>query len=336
MRPGLTLWFCVALVGCGSSDAIVPPPESQLPPSAKIAYIPFFTDASLVVLNTGTHLQRTVSDSTNEAVWSPDASKLAYARVRAAQQGMQTLYVWSEASGESVQLDSTPVTTLCDNHGCYVYLHPFDPAWSPDSREMAYGNGPEILILSADGSSRRMIPLAAGVNASSVAWTPDGRFVSYVDGSTEESARAIVGVPAVGTGSPATLVQTSGSIGEYAWSPDSKRVVVSTGGAISVYQGNALVGSTALGAVLPRWSPDGSRVAFYGTNADPADIYTINANGSDLRRVTYGDAGGSELAWTSDGNMLVFSRSGLFFTGVRGGAVFKLLDDVDIFSITKP
>jgi Tol biopolymer transport system component len=335
MRPGFTLGLCLALVGCGGSDAISPPPDSHLPPSAKIAYT-VSAAASLVVLNTGTHAQRVISDTTNEVVWSPDGSKLAYARVRDGQQGTQTLYAWTEASGQSLQLDATPVTTICDNHGCYVYLHHFAPSWSPDSRELAYAYGTEIRILSADGSSRRVIPLPAGANVQSVTWTPDGRFVTYVDYASAESAKAIVGVAPTGSGSPVTLVQAANTIGEYAWSPDSKRVVVTVDGGISVYQGNALVGSTALGAALPRWSPDGSRVAFYGMNVDPADIYTVDANGSDLRRVTYGDAGGSDLAWTSDGTMLAFDRSGLYFAGVGGGAVFKLLDDVGVFSIAHP
>jgi Tol biopolymer transport system component len=337
MRLSLTLGLCLALAGCGGSDGIVAPPESQMPPSVKVAYTALFADAPrLVVLNTGTHVQRTVSDSTNELVWSPDGSKLAYARVKATQQGEQVLWVWNEASGQSVQLDATPVTTLCDYRGCYVYLRPFNPAWSLDSREIAYLNGSEIRILSADGASRRVIALPAGTNAQSVAWTPDGRFVSYVDVSTEESAKAIRGVSAVSGGSPIILVQNSETIGEYAWSPDAKRVVITAGNAILVREGNVLLGSTPLAAVSPRWSPDGSRVAFYGTNAEPRDIYTINANGSDVRRVTYGDAGGSGLAWTSDGTMLVFSRYGLFFTDVRGGAVYKFLDDVGVFSITHP
>jgi TolB protein len=217
-----------------------------------------------------------------------------------------------------------------------VYLHPFDPTWSPDSREIAYANGSEIRIVSADGVSRRVIALPAGTNAQSFVWTPDGRFVSYVDYATVESAKAIRGVSALSGGSPITLVQTSKSIGEYAWSPDSKRVVITTDTDISVREGNVLIGSTAFGSALPRWSPNGSRVAFYGTSVEPRDIYTINANGSDLRRVTYGDAGGSGLAWTSDGTMLVFGRFGLFFTDVRGGATYKLLDDVGVFSITHP
>ncbi|MDP9206218.1 MAG: hypothetical protein M3P12_12340 [Gemmatimonadota bacterium] len=265
--------------------------------------------------------------------WSPDGSKLAYARLKPAQ---QVLYVWNEASGQSVQLDATPVTTLCDYRGCYTYFHPFNPTWSPDSREIAYTNGSEIRIMSADGASRRVIALPAGTNTQSVVWTPDGRFVSYVDYATAESATAIRGVSAVSGGSPIILVQTSNSIGEYAWSPDSKRVVITTDTDISVREGNVLIGSTAFGSALPRWSPEGSRVAFYGTNAEPRDIYTINANGSDLRQVTYGDAGGSGLAWTSDGTMLVFAREALFFTDVRGGAVYKFLDEVGVFSITHP
>lgn len=334
MRVWSILGLCLVVGGCGSSDAISPPQQSQLPPSMKVAYTGFFANVGLVVLNTSTHVQRTISDSTNEVVWSPDGSKLAYARVKATQQGAQVLYVWNEATGQSVQLDSTPVTTLCDNHGCYVYLHPYKPSWSPDSRQIAYAVGSEIRILGADGASRRVVTLPAGTNLQSVKWTPDGRFISYVDYST--SPMAIMGVSAVSGGAPTKLVQTSNAINEFAWSPDSKRVVVTTDADISVYAGNVRIGSSAIAPLSPVWSPDGSRVAFYRADEYPSDIYSVDAKGSGLRRVTFGNANGWGLSWTSDGTMLAFGSFALFFADARGGAVYKLVDDVDVFSITHP
>jgi hypothetical protein len=64
----------------------------------------------------------------------------------------------------------------------------------------------------------------------------------------------------------------------------------------------------------PSWSPDGSRLAFTATRGDQADIWSIAADGSDLRNLTR-TPGASETvalgggAWARDGRIL-YQRSG--------------------------
>jgi cysteine-rich repeat protein len=69
---------------------------------------------------------------------------------------------------------------------------------------------------------------------------------------------------------------------------------------------------TCVGAHNPRWSPDGSRIAFrYGgesvgcTGADPT-IYVINADGTDLFLVLQAEINGG-LSWTRDGSHIVYT-----------------------------
>jgi Tol biopolymer transport system component len=67
-------------------------------------------------------------------------------------------------------------------------------------------------------------------------------------------------------------------------------------------------------AAEPRWSPDGSRIAFvmsprgYLTRyAGDGDIYVMNASGTDIQRLTHGlDA--SAPAWSPDGSQIVFIK----------------------------
>lgn len=54
------------------------------------------------------------------------------------------------------------------------------------------------------------------------------------------------------------------------------------------------------------YSPDGTRIAFVQTGHDGADIYTMNADGSDLQRVTTTPQGENYPQWTPDGNNIVF------------------------------
>jgi TolB protein len=84
--------------------------------------------------------------------------------------------------------------------------------------------------------------------------------------------------------------------------------------------GGPVVPMTAAGnagtvAAEPRWSPDGSRIAFVTSPrghltryAGDGDIYAMNANGTHIRRLTTGlDA--SSPAWSPDGSQIAFVRN---------------------------
>jgi Tol biopolymer transport system component len=66
----------------------------------------------------------------------------------------------------------------------------------------------------------------------------------------------------------------------------------------------------------PAWSPDGARIAFSSTRDGggpammgiPAEIYVMNADGSDPTRLT-SDSGNYDPAWSPDGTRIVFSSS---------------------------
>jgi Tol biopolymer transport system component len=55
------------------------------------------------------------------------------------------------------------------------------------------------------------------------------------------------------------------------------------------------------------WSPDGSRIAYAASHDGNFDIYTIDANGGDRRRITTDPARDDYPSWTSDGR-IVFTR----------------------------
>jgi TolB protein len=64
----------------------------------------------------------------------------------------------------------------------------------------------------------------------------------------------------------------------------------------------------------PTWSPDGGRIAFSSTRGDGRniDIYVMNADGSNIVRVTDHPAPDQDPAWAADGQSL-------FFTSERNG-----------------
>ncbi len=61
------------------------------------------------------------------------------------------------------------------------------------------------------------------------------------------------------------------------------------------------------GVTMPTWSPDGARIAFSGTRGGYSDLYTIAADGSDLRQLTDDPFADLHPAWSPDGTTLAFA-----------------------------
>jgi Tol biopolymer transport system component len=110
-----------------------------------------------------------------------------------------------------------------------------------------------------------------------------------------------------------------------AWSPDGSTIAFVRGfigerdgiyviGADGVHErritdGGSLVDGSDLG---PAWSPDGTRIAFAregrekGAETGNADIYVVNADGTNLVRLTNGPVMEYEPSWSPDGSRIAF------------------------------
>jgi hypothetical protein len=100
------------------------------------------------------------------------------------------------------------------------------------------------------------------------------------------------------------------------WSPDGKRVVFADiqGLRVQTLDGKTSYQITADSRdTSPAWSPDGRQVAFVRRQHDHWEIYVVNADGSNLRRLTStptkpnGEPGSSASpAWSPDGQLIAF------------------------------
>jgi Tol biopolymer transport system component len=74
------------------------------------------------------------------------------------------------------------------------------------------------------------------------------------------------------------------------------------------------------GVTTPSWSPDGKQLVFTGYDGGVSDLFTIDRDGSDLRRLTSDKYGDLHPVWSPDGKTIAFATD-------RGpGTDFKTLD----------
>jgi len=56
----------------------------------------------------------------------------------------------------------------------------------------------------------------------------------------------------------------------------------------------------------PSWSPDGKQIAFEATETDHAAIYLVDADGTNLRKITSGTVDDEQPKWSPDGKRIAF------------------------------
>jgi TolB protein len=86
----------------------------------------------------------------------------------------------------------------------------------------------------------------------------------------------------------------------------------------------------------PNWSPDGKQIVFESTKDGKFAVYTIQTDGSDLRKLTSGESNDEQPRWSPDGKQIVFisDRSGdlrLYTMNADGSGQRRLgnTDDTD-------
>ena len=195
--------------------------------------------------------------------------------------------------------------------------------WSPDGTRIAFVSSDwstawGLWVMNADGSN--LTELAGGFGADQLAWSPDGRAITFLGVRDPEgplaSPTGIWTVPA--TGGEPQLVLEGGDWEEPSWSPDGTQLVVVGWNADvrSLYTVNAdgsqltQITNDGAGYAEPRWSPDGTRIAC-ARWADPSawdvNVYTMNADGSQLQQLTDWNGWDSDPIWSPDGSQILFT-----------------------------
>lgn len=149
-----------------------------------------------------------------------------------------------------------------------------------------------------------------------------------------------------GGSNPQRLTHGNGSSESPAWSPDRKKIAFSSvrEGHAEIYimgpDGSNLQQLTRTGGKdsgNPDWSPDGKRIVFESNrdrtfpnregDREVYDIYAMNADGSDVQRLTHGNGFGvsENPNWSPEGKRIAFDRNGNIYVMAPDGSNLRRL-----------
>lgn len=166
-----------------------------------------------------------------------------------------------------------------------------DPALSPDGSKIVYCSQRETLysqiyVMNSDGTAlKRLTDIRSG-DACGPVWSPDGKKIAYY-----------------------AFANTQPSRNPEIWVMDGE---------------GANPKKLTDHGMDPSWSPDGRQIAFASHRDGIFQIYAMNADGSNVRRLTKHNAEDSNPAWAPDGKSIAYisatadDRRGLFVMNADG------------------
>jgi len=213
--------------------------------------------------------------------WSPDGQALAYISYRTGTPSLHRAFIF-EGRGDRVA--TGPGMT-------------FSPSWSPDGAQIAFsstrdGNS-EIYIANADGSDIRRLTDHPSIDTSP-AWSPTGREIAFT--SDRAGAPQIYAMDTEGLN--LRRISFQGSYNDSpSWSPSKQFSELAFASRIERGPFDIVVYNfetrqtrqltTGRGSNEgPSWSPNGLHLVFTSSRSGSSQIYTINRDGSNPRRLT--------------------------------------------------
>jgi Tol biopolymer transport system component len=204
--------------------------------------------------------------------------------------------------------------------------------WSPDGRKVVCNlwgrNHVQPATANPDGSGFRLLNPARKLGLFCFSWSPAGRrLLCHSEGMRHPAQAGLYSIRAADgrglvriTASPRVSFDNG-----YGFSPDGSRVLYARfaheHGVLFSVRGNG----TGRIRLSPRrlsvidldffdrsgadWSPDGSRAAFaaFNPSINKTGLFVVNANGTDLHRVTPLNMGAISAQWSPRGNFVTFT-----------------------------
>jgi Tol biopolymer transport system component len=254
----------------------------------------------------------------NPAAWSPDDNHVVYSRT-------------------GFTPSSAPVKQWSRNPNFDLYATTALPAYDRTGMRLAVSNvvpGGVTSLMVIDGNQPARAILERKDLILGPQWSPDskqivvgvGGFTSFLDfaAGTKKPIDRVNGgaqvaiLNADGTG---FHLVTSGpnNNGFAAFSPDGKRIVYRTAGPdgeglrIMNLADRSVTVLTDQYDNFPLWSPRGDLIAFVRNIAGDFEVMTVHPDGKDVNQLTHTHGNEAHLAWSPDGERLLFTSSRMGF-----------------------
>jgi Tol biopolymer transport system component len=273
-----------------------------------------YTISQLWAVNVASGEKRLVTEGDAvQAHWSPHGHRIAYWALPD-EGGQRDVWTIPADGGEAV-----PVT-----NDTYV---DWNPVWSPDGNYLYLssdrGGSMNLWRVPIEEESGDVLgepqPVTTGASASRhhLSVSRDGRRISYVELVETANLEKVAFDPSAGTteGQPFSITRGSRKAyhpdsshdGEwltfFSWTEQEDICLIRTDGTDRRQLTDDLNKDR-----FPRWSPDGSRIAFQSNRSGSYQIWTIHPDGSGLRQIT--KATGTDLTdpvWSPEGSLMAYN-----------------------------
>jgi len=214
-----------------------------------------------------------------EPSWSPDGNRVAFVSTRDREgDGFESLEIYvmrADGSGE------TRLTSTQDGEA--------DPGWSPDGESLLFARrrAPnedefELALMRPDGTGLRQLLAIDGYGSG--VFSPDGTRLAFSRcGPEDDESDCEIWVAESGGSRARKLVDSDGWDAGPAWSPDGRRI-----------------------AFVSDRDRNGD-CFFHDCSGHNGEIYVMNADGSEQRRLTDDPGDDGSPTWSPDGTRIAFA-----------------------------
>lgn len=183
-------------------------------------------------------------------------------------------------------------------------------------------NTGRLVTIDSDGSNKTEIRSFSSTSLGYAEWSPDASKIAFIynptGGGTGTATPEIYTLNSDGT-SLTQLTNNAVSKAYCTYSPDGTKILYMealSGGGAGLFTINPdgtnkiqITSFPSMAPGYPSWSPDGSKIAFIYGPSGPAQVYTINSDGTLLTQLTNSTNSKAYCAYSPDGTKILYMES---------------------------
>lgn len=267
----------------------------------------------VIDVSTGTKHQLDTGGDAIMPNWSPSGERIAF---------------WFVADGKLGEIATVPATGGEPVVIASDAASDWNPVWSPDGKYLYFASdrsgSMSFWRVAIDEKTGQAQGEPEGVGTPSkycrhITFSRDGKTLGYVRYESQSNLQAIAFDPKTlkTVGEVNWITRGDKEIGNPDLSPDGETFVVRqptrTQEDLVIFDKNGgnwrSLMNDKFRERIPRWSPDGSQIAFFSDRSGKYQIWTITPDGSDLRQITFTEKMGANApVYSPDGKRMAYTE----------------------------